>query len=147
MGKMYLGGGWWSTGESREGFVGQYHCVDLVIAGLEVLRKKSLTSPSETTKSNEIVAQKNFCRPRPLQLYASLMLCSIGDFLLRTVFPVGTFLNPLNLQPAFVSQYVAAYVFGARVHHIEDAIPSHWSASGLALISTSLTCVLGQSLR
>jgi glucan biosynthesis protein C len=126
-------------------------CFDLAMAGLEVLHKRFLASPSTTTEpttteSKETVTQKHSGRPQPLQLYTSLMLCSVGDFLLRTVFPVGAFLNPLNLQPAFVSQYVAAYVFGTRVSHIEDAIPSYWSASGLALISTFLTYVLGQSL-
>jgi len=77
-------------------------CFDLAIAGFEALREKfQVPSPSTTaTESTEIVVRHGSCPGtvvRPLLLYASLTLCSAADFLLRTVFPVGTFLAPLNL--------------------------------------------------
>jgi glucan biosynthesis protein C len=135
-------------------FTATLFCFDLAMVGFEALREKfhALSTPSTMAmeESREIVERDGSCQEaaaRPLLLYASLTLCSAADFLLRTVFPVGTFLAPLNLQPAFISQYVAAYVFGARVRHIEDAIPSRRSGAGLVLVSTSLTCILGQALK
>lgn len=82
-----------------------------------------------------------------LKLYGSIALCSVSDFFIRTLYPVGSVLNPLKLQPAYVSQYIAAYSLGASVSNFEDAIPSLATSAGLLLTSLASGYVLFQGLK
>lgn len=48
----------------------------------------------------------------PLSLTLAVMVVILSSFLIRLAYPVGTSLNPLNIQPAFLPQYIIAYITG-----------------------------------
>jgi hypothetical protein len=38
----------------------------------------------------------------------------VGDFEIRLLFPLGDIFQPLNLQPAYIIQYIASCILGAK---------------------------------
>ncbi|KAK4497343.1 hypothetical protein PRZ48_011794 [Zasmidium cellare] len=117
-------------------------CFDLGLVAYDRLQRVLYTDSSDGPSGSKSDRGIN-----PLKLYAGIALCSISDFCIRTVYPVGAVLNPLKLQPAYLSQYIAAYSLGASVSSLEDAIPSLTTSVGLLLTSLSSGFVLFHGLK
>lgn len=126
-------------------FTGTLLCFDLALVAYDRIQNVLYTDSSDgppppaTTKDNEKINQ--------LKLYASIALCSASDVFIRTLYPVGTIVNPLKLQPAYLSQYIAAYILGANVPSFSAGIPSRTVRRSLLLISLATGSILLHNLR
>lgn len=119
-------------------------CFDLGLVAFDRLQSVLYT---DSSTSNGPPPRKNENGMNPLKLYASIALCSITDFFVRTVYPVGSVLNPLKLQPAYLSQYIATYSLGASVSDFDAVIPTFATSAGLLLTSLASGLVLFQGLK
>jgi glucan biosynthesis protein C len=60
-----------------------------------------------------------------------------ANFLIRLLYPIGSTFNPLNLQPAFLPQYIASYTLGASLD--SPPTPPITDTTRSILIASSVT--------
>ena len=80
------------------------------------------------------------------RLLTSITATSLSDFLVRTVYPVGTIFNPLKLNIGYVSQYVACYVFGVYAPSVDYAVPANSVLATLAILGAGTTALFAKAV-
>ena len=83
-----------------------------------------------------------------LNLTAVLTADISACFLVRLVYPIGTVFTPLNLQPAFLPQYIICYISGRSAIPVPSTISKHPLTSLTLTIATAistLSLILGAS--
>jgi hypothetical protein len=66
------------------------------------------------------------------------MVDSAANFLIPLWYPAGTLFVPLNLQPAYLPQYIACYLFGAARGSTSPAVLS--KPKKIILLLIKITC-------
>lgn len=113
---------------------------DITLAVFDWVREK--VSHDESIKaSSESMSSSNHVNG--LRLITSLGLLSATEFLVRTLWPCGTIFTPLKLNIGYVTQYIAAYAFGAYARSVDFAIPSFETTAALVMLSGACSAWFG----
>lgn len=118
---------------------------DILLAATCTFRPRTLAAMDNRSAKRKA----DFNRPSSVHgptLLAALALLTTIDFLWRLYFPVGRMFTPLNLNPGYLPQYIAAYIFGVSTPTPGSAIPSTRSLRALAAISLASSALLGRSM-